>query len=159
MELKMTTLSIEQRLQRLEDHAEISQLMMRYADIINKGWGGRVAEAGRIGEVFATDARWYSKDMDIEARGVEQIARGLIHSTADIVFSQHVFLNPIIEVAGDSATASWLMWIAVRRSEGSRLVYLSEDVSYRRTGEGWRIQELVLEVAGFNPLETAVLPA
>ncbi len=154
----MTEATLEARLQRLEDLEAIRSLMMLYADVINKGWGGRVADADRIGEVFAPDARWFSKDMGIEANGVEEIARGLIESTAEIEFSQHIFLNPLIELDGDHAAASWLMWIAARRAEGSRLVYLSEDVTYTRTERGWRIRSLDLEVAGVNPLASAGPP-
>lgn len=151
----MTEATLEARLQRLEDLEAIRSLMMLYADLINKGWGGRVADADRIGEVFAPDARWFSKDMGIEANGVDEIARGLVASTAEIEFSQHVFLNPLITLDGDQASASWLMWIAARRAEGSRLVYLSVDVIYTRTEHGWRIRSLELAVAGFNPLASA----
>ena len=154
----MTEATLEARLQRLEDLEAIRSLMMLYADLINKGWGGRVADADRIGEVFAPDARWLSKDMGIEANGVEEIARGLVASTADIEFSQHVFLNPLIALDGDHASASWLMWIAVRRAEGSRMVYLSEDLTYTRTEHGWRVLSLTLEVAGFNSFTPASSP-
>ncbi len=151
----MTGANIEERLARLEDIEAIRAVMMLYADIINKGWGGRIADADRISEVFAVDARWCSKDMGVEANGVDEIARSLVTSTAQIGFSQHVFLNPLITIEGDTASANWLMWIVARRAEGSRLVYLSEDVTYSRTDAGWRIQSLTLEVAGFNPLSDA----
>lgn len=89
----------------------------------------------------------------IDVTGTDEIAAGLARSTADVAFSQHVFLNPLIEVGGNQASAPWPMWIAARGDDsGSRMVYLSEDVTYSRTSQGWRIQTLTLEVAGFDPL-------
>lgn len=146
----MSDQKLEARLQRLEDLEAIRSVMMLYADIINKGWGGRVADADRMGEAFAADARWSSKDMGIEANGIEEITQGLVMSTKEIDFSQHVFLNPQIEIDGDSASADWLMWIVSRQLDGARMVYLSEAVTYVRTTDGWRIQTMDLEVAGFN---------
>jgi hypothetical protein len=33
-------------------------------------------------------------------------------ATAKVAFSMHAFLNPMISVDGDTATGSWLLWIA-----------------------------------------------
>ncbi len=140
------------RVQRLEDVEAIRGLMSRYAAAINQGWGGRRVNAGIALEIFTPDARWSSKDMGIEAVGVAAIAESLTRSTSNIEFAQHILLNPIITVTGDAASGSWLMWGAVRGAGGSRLVYLSEDVRYRRTAVGWRIETLDLQVAGVNPL-------
>jgi hypothetical protein len=142
--------SLAARVQRLEDVEAIRVLMSRYASAINQGWGGRHVDPGAAAEIFAPDARWSSGDMGIEVVGISAIAESLRVSTADIQFAQHVFLNPTILVDGDQATASWLMWIAVRRARGSQLVYLSEEVQYQRTANGWRITILDLQVAGGN---------
>ena len=51
----------------------------------------------------------------------------------------HAFLNPVITVDDDSASASWLLWIASVIDRRPAAVYLSADLAYLRTADGWRI--------------------
>lgn len=67
----------------------------------------------------------------------------------------HVFLNPIVEVEGDSATGNWLIWIGVKREGAGRLVLLSLDLTYRRTEDGWRITSALLHVGAMMHLHLA----
>jgi hypothetical protein len=39
---------------------------------------------------------------------------------------------------------SWLMWIASIIGTNPRAVYMSADMTYTRTGQGWRIGAIVI---------------
>ncbi|MEI9939205.1 MAG: nuclear transport factor 2 family protein [Pseudomonadota bacterium] len=152
METLTTTEALERRIQRLEDKEAIRDLMARYAHCINKGWNGKAVDVEQIPTIFAPDAKWDSPDMGLSGVGSDAIMASLRAETAIIDFSMHAFLNPIVEVDGDSATGNWLMWIGVKREGGARLVLLSLDLRYVRTADGWRIQSALLHVGAMLPL-------
>ena len=55
----------------------------------------------------------------------------------------HSYTNPIIDISGDTATGNWLFWIGSKRNGGpANQVYMSEDIAYVRTGNGWRIKSV-----------------
>jgi hypothetical protein len=61
-----------------------------------------------------------------------------------VEFSAHAFLRPVIAVGGDRASGGWLLWIASVHNHRPAAVYLSADLSYLRTGEGWRIDSVII---------------
>jgi len=135
----LTEPTLAQRVARLEDIEAIKDLTARYATAVNKGWNGKTLDLEAIPSIFATDARWQSRDMGIATEGLDAIVAGLPESTAMVQFSMHTFLNPVIVVDADTATGSWLMWIASIINDDPRAVYLSADMTYTRTDRGWRI--------------------
>jgi hypothetical protein len=149
----MSTEALERRVQRLEDKDAIRDLTARYARCINKGWNGKLVDVEQIPTIFAPDAKWDSPDMGLSGVGSHAIMESLRAETAIIDFSMHAFLNPIVEVVGDSATGNWLMWIGVKREGGARLVLLSIDLTYGRTADGWRITSALLHVGAMMPLQ------
>lgn len=133
--------SLETRLRRLEDIEAIRDLMARYAFHINKGWNDQTVNVEAMRSIFAEDARWESKAMPLVAIGLDDIMTKLAQATEQTNFSMHSFTNPIIEVEGDAAKGNWLMWIASRRNGGSpNEVFMSEDLTYVRVSEGWRVK-------------------
>ena len=68
------------------------------------------------------------------------LGRSFSTRSARVTFSMHAFLNPVIDVDGDAATGSWLLWIASIFDGEPGAVYLSADLTYSRTAAGWRIQ-------------------
>jgi hypothetical protein len=70
--------------------------------------------------------------------------RRITRHTAAVQFSMHAFLNPVITVDTDTdtATGSWLMWVASIIGNDPRAVYTSADMAYTRTAEGWRIDDV-----------------
>jgi hypothetical protein len=49
---------------------------------------------------------------------------------------------------------SWLMWIASIIGTNPRAVYMSADMTYTRTRQGWRIRAIVIH-HGMRPLGSA----
>jgi ketosteroid isomerase-like protein len=143
--IEMSKISLEERIQRLEDIEAIKDLTARYASAVNKGWNGREIDVEAMPSIYAEDARWDSDFMGVHAQGLEVIMAGLPESTAMVEFSMHSFLNPTITIDGDGATGNWLMWIASKVDDDPRAVYLSADLTYTRTVEGWRIQSVNMQ--------------
>lgn len=138
----MSEPTLAQRIQRLEDIEALKDLTARYATAVNQGWAGETVDLAAVPTIFAADARWESPDMGILAEGLEAIVAALPDSTAMVDFSMHAFLNPVITVDHDNAAGSWLMWIASVIDKDPRAVYMSADMAYRRTDQGWRIQQV-----------------
>lgn len=129
----------EQRIQRLEDLESVKDLTARYADAVNQGWAGKTLDLNAIPDIFTADTRWTSVELGTTV-GADAIAAVLPAATAMVEFSMHAFLNPIITVDGDTATGSWLMWVASVFNTEPGAVYMSADMTYTRTAKGWRIQ-------------------
>jgi ketosteroid isomerase-like protein len=129
--------SLEQRVRRLEDLDAITQLTYHYAMAVNKGPGNDV-DLAAIARLFTTDARWSSDDSGTTI-GAAGIVAELPTATAQIEFSAHAFLNPVITLDGDHATGAWLLWIASVHDRNPGAVYLSAELKYVRTADGWRI--------------------
>ncbi|HEX7825949.1 MAG TPA: nuclear transport factor 2 family protein, partial [Mycobacterium sp.] len=94
-----------------------------------------------------------------ETEGLDAILAGLSEHTAAVQFSMHAFLNPVITVDADTATGTWLMWVASIIDDDPRAVYTSADMAYTRTADGWRINGI--EVHGgavFTPPYAAATP-
>lgn len=139
--IKMNTLNLEERIQRLEDIEAIKNVTARYSFNINKGWNGKEVNADAMPSIFAKDAKWESKAMNMYGTSLEQIVNGLPESTKNVEFSMHSFTTPVIEVDGDKATGNWLFWVASKHKEGApNEVFMSTDITYVRTDKGWLIQ-------------------
>jgi 2-polyprenyl-6-methoxyphenol hydroxylase-like FAD-dependent oxidoreductase len=134
--------TLAQRVQRLEDVEAIRAVTARYATAVNKGWNGKAVDLDAISSIFATDARWTSRHLGIATEGLDAILAGLPEHTAAVQFSMHAFLNPVITVDTDTATGSWVMWVASIIGNDPRAVYTSADMAYTRTAEGWRIHDV-----------------
>lgn len=153
------TQTLARRVRRLEDVEAIRDVTARYATAVNKGWNGKTVDLDAIPSIFTTDAHWASPDMGIETEGLDAILAGLSEHTAAVQFSMHAFLNPVITVDADTATGTWLMWVASIIDDDPRAVYTSADMAYTRTADGWRINGI--EVHGgavFTPPYAAATP-
>jgi hypothetical protein len=126
----------------LEDVEAITNLTYRYARAIDKG-PDRDVDLAAIPNLFTADARWSSDTLGT-AVGADAIAAELPTATAGIERSSHAFLNPIITVDGDRATGAWLLWIASVHDHQPATVYVSADLSYSRTRDGWRIDAICI---------------
>lgn len=138
----MSTASLEERIQRLEDIEAIKDLMARRALHVNKGWNGEVVDFDEMHSIFTEDVKFESADMQINISGFDEGMESLRESTAYNDFTMHSVTNPIIAIEGDEATGNWLVWIAVEAGGEAKEVFLSEDLTYVRTTQGWRIRTI-----------------
>ena len=127
------------RLQRLEDIAEIDRLIVDYARHLD------TRDLHAYSRLFCADGEWsgntgYAQGPDaIQAMLEERLPP---NPPAPGPTSRHVVSNPVIDVDGDSATAS-VTWALIRRGEHDepRLALLGhyDDVLAREDGR-WRFK-------------------
>jgi 3-phenylpropionate/cinnamic acid dioxygenase small subunit len=107
-------MSVEERLARLEDVAEIEGLILEYARHLD------ARDLHAYSRLFCADGEWsgntgHAKGPDaIQAMLEERLPP---NPPAPGPTSRHVVSNPVIEVEGDSARAS-VTWALIRRGEG-----------------------------------------
>ena len=107
-------MTLEERLARLEDIAEIERLIMDYARHLD------ARDLHAYSRLFCADGEWsgntgHAKGPDaIQAMLEERLAP---NPPAPGPTSRHVVSNPVIEVEGESATAS-VTWALIRRGDG-----------------------------------------
>lgn len=96
------TLTLEQRLQRMEDRETIKQLKYRYARHLDTGY-----QADPIATLFTEDGEWIIKGVGGEVRGHAAIKAHCANLRESISWSQHNIFAPHVEInaAGDRAIA------------------------------------------------------
>ncbi len=112
----METISLEERVQKLEDIEAIKKLTAQYSYHINKGWNNKVVHVDAMPAIFSEHAVWESKAMKIRAEGLQDLMDILRRETEHTDFSMHSYTNPIIDISGDEATGNWLFWIGSKRN-------------------------------------------
>lgn len=141
----MKNLSIEQRIQLLEDKEAIKDITYQYALNINQGWNGININPNALSEVFANNAVWESPTMNIREVGLENIIKSLKTETQTVIFAMHNYSNPVIKINGNSATGNWLFWVVSKmEKDKTNQVFMNQDIQYLKTENGWRIQNVML---------------
>ena len=99
----MSNLSVEERLQRLEDIEEIRKLKARYAEACDDDHNG-----DRVAALFMPDGVWHQTTLP-PCNGHEEIKAFMysVRNSGRLRRSSHQFTNPIIDVEGDKATGRW----------------------------------------------------
>ena len=129
---------LAKRIVRLEDIEAIKQLKARYCSICDDDHN-----PDRITSVFSEDAVWEGRGIG-HAAGHAAIRELFIGFQRSISYSQHMVLNPIIDVNGDRATAVWYFFGPFTMREGNQAKWLTaryhED--YAKVDGEWKIHHL-----------------
>ncbi len=134
----MDLAALEKRIMRIEDIEAIKQLKARYCEICDD-----LHNPDRIASVFAPDAIWESADFG-KATGHAEIRELFSNFRKMFSFSQHNIMNPIIDVQGDRATASWYImgpWTYAENDDEKWLALRYDDDYVKLDGE-WKYQHL-----------------
>ncbi len=94
-------MDLEQRIARLEDIEAIRQLKAEYCEICDDDHN-----PDRIVTIFTEDAIWEGRGI-ATANGHAEIRKLFERFRSMMDFTQHMTLNPRIEVDGDQATGTW----------------------------------------------------
>ena len=141
----MERISIEQRLQLLEDKEAIKDITYQYALNINQGWNGITINSNALSEVFAENAIWESPRMNIREVGLGNIIKNLVTEIQTVLFAMHSYSNPVIKINGNLATGNWLFWVVSKmEKDKTNQVFMSQDIEYTNTTNGWRINSVRL---------------
>lgn len=147
-------LSIEERLQVIEDREDIIKLQAHYIDLNDGGWDGpthRDPEA--VADLFVEDGRWEGPDTAGHAAGRHAIA-ALFREFGAIPFIVHYIMNPIIDIRGHSASGQWNALVASTMPGGQALWTLGKYQSkFVKTAAGWRFQTMRFIAAANTPYE------
>ncbi len=142
--------SIEDRLRQVEDYEAIRQLKAFYAKCADSKYTDDhrrkpqpeidAITRHQVDAVFTDDAIWDGGQQFGEIEGRNAIYDHL--RAGRWSFSMHYFLNPHIELDGDSAHATWMLWQPCTLEDGDRSMLMSATTEddYVRMPTGWRLQ-------------------
>jgi hypothetical protein len=139
------------RVETSESILQIHSLKARYADLVDRRFSkGKVVDpdtltrtAGEIADLFTPDAVWDGGPGLGVATGRAAIIDRLEHPT--LRFSRHLFVKPVIEVHGDSATATWDLLCPCQRHDGASFWMCgSEADRYVRVDGTWLHETMTL---------------
>ena len=142
-----TNLSLEQRVQKLEDVEAIKKLQAIYGHHVDRGWNDKVMYYKEVTALFTEDATWESPAVGVSVKGREEISEMFKDMDAGYDFLMHSFSNPIIDIDGDTAKGKWLLFLGSNFEDKITLTYASYDNDYVRTSQGWLIKAIRLNVA------------
>ncbi len=129
---------LEERITRLEDLEAIKQLKALYCDICDDDH-----DPDRITSIFTEDGVWEGRGIG-KAQGHAEI-RSLFEGFQKVIsYSQHMVMNPVIEVDGDHAHGTWYFFGTFTFYEGNQAKWQAaryhED--YVKVSGDWKIQHL-----------------
>lgn len=138
--------ALEARITRLEDLEAIKQLKARYCEICDDDHN-----PDRITSVFADDGVWEGRGIG-HAEGHEAIRELFKRFQSMISFSQHMVMNPVIEVEGDTAKGTWYFLGPFTMTEGNQAKWQAaryhED--YVKVNGEWKIAHLRVKGPGMS---------
>ena len=145
----MNDMSLEARVQRLEDIEALKQLKFRYAAYCDDDY-----DADGLVPLFTEKAIWDGGPMG-RFEGHEALHAFFSSADQTVPFAIHHVLNPIIEIDGDRATGRWYLWQPCTFAEGEQALWMAAvyDDVYRREGEVWRFEHVRIELRMLSPYE------
>ena len=152
------------RLQMLEDAEEIRWMKAHYAQVCDDKFTidhtakpqAEIDAAVRpmVDRIFAEDASWGGfTDGTPPVIGREAIFQRLRLSLW--TFAMHYYVNPVIDVHGDTAHARWMLWEPCTSVETGRAMWMAaitED-DYIRTPQGWRLKHYAVTYKFLTPFD------
>jgi SnoaL-like domain len=158
-ELSAEVTALKLRVAASESVLGIQALKARYGELVDQRFSrGSVVDAttlarvaGDVAALFTPDGVWDGGPGLGIATGRTAIAARLQQPT--LVFSRHYFLNPRIEVVGETATGRWDLLSPCRRADGSSY-WMSgyEDDEYARHHGVWLHRSMRLTTVFMAPV-------
>lgn len=133
--------ALEARITRLEDLEAIKQLKARYCEICDDDHN-----PDRITSVFTKHGIWEGKGIG-RAEGHEEIRALFDRFQKMISFSQHMTMNPVIEVDGETAKGTWYFFGPFTMEEGNQALWQAcryHEEYWKVNGE-WLIRRLTIK--------------
>ena len=137
---------LEARITRLEDIEAIKQLKALYCEICDDEH-----DPDRIVTIFTEDGTWEGRGIG-HAQGHAEL-RALFESFRDrITFSQHMVMNPRIEVDGNAARGTWYFFGPFTFREGNQARWQSTryNEEYVKVNGQWKIHHLRIRPPGMS---------
>ena len=158
-ELAAEVAALTLRVASSESVLAIQSLKARYAELVDRRFSaGAVVDADTLARVaddvaalFTSQGVWDGGSGLGRATGRQAIAERLRQPT--LVFSRHFFVNPRIEVDGDTARARWDLLSPCRRADGTSYWMCGyEDDEYTCSDGVWLHRSMKLTTVFMAPL-------
>jgi hypothetical protein len=134
----MDMAELERRLTRMEDIEAIKQLKARYCEICDDDHN-----PDRMATLFVEDGIWEAEGFG-KAQGPAGI-RELFQGFQKLIsFSQHMVMNPIIEVNGNTAKGTWYFLgpFTFRKKNEAKWQAVKYEDDYVKVNGVWKYQHL-----------------
>jgi hypothetical protein len=147
--------TLENRITRLEAIEDIRRLKARYAELADAKYvrsPHRKKSGKDLAEAVAAQAACFTEDVEWDAGpfGVLKGRPALAESFAGkpFWFTLHGYMNPVIDVEGDTASGRWLHWLLVSHEGSAKATHMMgySNERYRRVDGAWQISHMRLEV-------------
>jgi hypothetical protein len=142
----MELAALEARITRLEDLEAIKQLKSRYCEICDDDHN-----PDEIISIFTEDGIWEGRGIG-RAKGHAEIQSLFKNFQKMIRFSQHMVMDPIIEVNGETAKGRWYFFGPFTMYEGDQAKWQAarykED--YVKVDGQWKFRHLRVSGPGFS---------
>ena len=104
--------------------------------------------------VFTQDAVWHVPPAE-PVRGLPAIIARLKQSRW--TFAMHYYVNPVIEIRGDAAHATWMLIEPLTVAESNQSMWMSAltEEDYVRTEAGWRLRHYAVRLKFLSPFDKA----
>ncbi len=138
-------MTLEERIQRLEDIEAIKSLRNKFHYFINE----RMPE--RFRELYTEDAVVIFDEF-LRQEGIEAIVAAASRFPKDLLLRQYIH-NHEVELNGDTATGYSYLDARYGQNGQSLIVAGRYDDKYRRTPDGWRINEVKVTLLFSVPVQ------
>jgi SnoaL-like domain len=134
----MDMAELERRLTRMEDIEAIKQLKARYCDICDDDHN-----PAKITTLFVEDGIWEAGGFG-KAQGHEGIRQLFQGFQKMISFSQHMVVNPQIEVNGNTAKGTWYFLgpFTFRKNNEAKWQAVKYEDDYVKVNGEWKYKHL-----------------
>ena len=119
----MDLAALEARITGIEDLEAIKQLKARYCEICDDNHN-----PDDIVTIFTEDGIWEGKGIGT-AQGHAEIRELFVGFQKAMSYSQHMVMNPIIEIDGDTATGRWYIFLPSTFRKGNQARFPFECVA------------------------------
>ncbi len=138
--------ALERRITRLEDLESIKQLKALYCEICDDDHN-----PDRITSIFTEDGIWEGRGIG-RAQGHAEIRKLFEGFQKAISYSQHMVMNPVIEVDGERASGTWYFFGTFTFYEGNQAKWQAAryDEDYVKVDGSWKIQHLRVKGPGMS---------
>jgi len=140
--------TLEERITRLEDIEAIKQLKARYCEICDDDHNPEL-----ITTIFSDNGIWDGARIGV-AKGHEEIKALFTTFAQRISFSQHMVMNPIIDIDSNTATARWYFFgpFTIRSNDGEQAMWQSTRYvdDYVKEEGIWKIKHLRVRGRGIS---------
>ncbi len=133
-------------LKTLQDIEEIKKLQYLYAHYCNLGVNGKTMDYDKVPGLFIEQGTWDVPELGISCKGRKEISETFKQLGESTGYYVHGFINPIIDVDGDTATGNWDLYLGTVAEGKPAFMIGCYDFVYVRQPEGWRIKSVVVYV-------------